>query len=538
MLTIWSLSQSSMGLLRQGSNLAGPSTPAKARKSMPATLSQGWPQLDSPEAASSPEVHNRLTGRDKAVPSPMGPNRVSPGTKFMVPVDRMRKSSDEIRALQDQLAQYDKALAQAGEQVTIEDMVREDNEANEEQYQEEDAEMADDVEGEGEYEEELNGDADELVAQEDDEMSVEEDQEEEEEYEYEPEPVYEPAPEPVRIPKTEPRSSPRKSIGYRNSPAPKAVQHMFRDQHQDRQLVANPQPSSPAKVKKAGQGRRVSATFADPLNAVAIPKPSRALATVSKLAPPHWLSTLLTLATLMSALFTWQDAKVTAGFCDPGTATNAIVASRQPVQHQILDTLHAPDALTTLANQAYDVILRPSCTPCPAHGDCRLGKFVTCDRDYVPREHPLKFSKMVPLAPRCVPDTEKLMVVATQASRAARILRQRRGEVICEGLEKVRHRQNRPEAWVYGVGAAQLVEALRTENKRSGAPFSEEALEETARLAIRDLEAHGEVLVYHEGEETWYASEQAEMPISCRAKLAAIEQASKHKLSLSSKQPI
>lgn len=512
-----------MGPLRQGTNLAGPSTPAKGRKSMPASLSRRWPELDSPEAAaSSPEVHSRLIGHDKAVPSPMGPNRVSPGTKFMVPVDRMRKSSDEVKALQDQLAQYDKALAQTGEQVTIEDMVREAEQSYEDQEDDEMIEV-----GQAEDQEE------ELAAEEDDQMSVQE-EESDEDFEDEPEPVYEPEPE--RVVKQEPKSSPRKSTGFMPSPpAPKAARDQFRNRPQTQQLVSQSQSSTPAKANKAGQGRRASANFANPTNAVVIPKPSRALAAASSVAPPAWLSTLMTLAVLVSALFTWQDAKVTAGFCDPGTQTNAIVAARQPVQHQILDALHAPDALTTLANEAYDAVLRPSCTPCPTHGDCRLGKFVTCDRDYVPREHPLKFSKMVPLAPRCVPDTEKLMVVATQASRAARILRQRRGEVICEGLEKVRHRQHRPEAWVYGVGAAQLVEALRTENKRSGAPFSEEALEETARLAIKDLEAHGEVLVYHEGEETWYASEQAEMPVSCRARLAAIEQASKHKLSLSGK---
>lgn len=73
--------------------------------------------------------------------------------------------------------------------------------------------------------------------------------------------------------------------------------------------------------------------------------------------------------------------------------------------------------------------------------------------------------------------------------------------------------------------------------QRSAAPFSDEALEETARLAIRDLEAHGEILTYYNGDETWYASEVAEMPLSCRARLAAIDQADKHKVSLGSELP-
>ena len=486
---------------------------------MPATLSRGW--LDSPEAGSSPDG-----GQSKAAPSPVGPNRVSPGTKFMVPVNRVRKGSDEVRALKAQLAQYDRAVAQSGEEVTIDEFVRETEEYG--PVLDEDQEMADQVE------DELEEAPAELIEEEDN-MAVEED----DLYENQDEPVDEPEPQPACVPKQEPRSSPRKPTKYRSSPAPTPIQDLFRDRPNDRQLVTKSQSSSPVKANKAGQGRRASSNFADLYNVVAIPKPSRALATLSKLAPPAWFPALLTGLALVSALFTWQDAKVTAGFCDPGTGTNVIVAGRQPLQHNWLDGIHAPDALTRLTDQTYDSILRPSCTSCPAHGDCRLGKFVTCDRDYVPREHPLKLSKMVPLAPRCVPDTEKLMVVATQASRAARILRQRRGEVICEGLEKMRHRQGRPEAWVYGVGAEQLVEALRSENKRSAAPFSEEALEETARLAIRDLEAHGEVLVYHEGEETWYASDQADMSIGCRARLAAINQADKHKGSLSGKfQPL
>ena len=181
-------------------------------------------------------------------------------------------------------------------------------------------------------------------------MEVEEEQYEEDEqeqsFEYEDEPEPEPVPEPVRVPKDEPRSSPRKSGGYRSSPAPKQIQNLFHQDPRDREVALRSQTPIPAKVKKAGQGRRASSNFADPTNAVAIAQPSRALETVSKLAPPAWFNTLVTLAVLVSALFTWQDAKVTAGFCDPGTNTNAIVAARQPVQHQILDSLHAPDALT------------------------------------------------------------------------------------------------------------------------------------------------------------------------------------------------
>lgn len=125
------------------------------------------------------------------------------------------------------------------------------------------------------------------------------------------------------------------------------------------------------------------------------------------------------------------------------------------------------------------------------------------------------------------------MVVALQASKAARILRQRRGEVLCEGLEKVRRKEGKGEGWTYGLGAEALMTALRSENKvrgvfsplasavcsfcscarevdrfflsfrllwqMMGTPFSEDFLEEVNRLALRDLQAHGEVVTYEDG---------------------------------------
>ncbi|GAA5978711.1 hypothetical protein JCM10908_004455 [Rhodotorula pacifica] len=228
----------------------------------------------------------------------------------------------------------------------------------------------------------------------------------------------------------------------------------------------------------------------------------------------------------------WREEKLAAGFCDTGSRSNALVDSRRT---SLAATL--PDLPDTVLRTADCLHLRPTCTPCPQHGHCADGNFVGCTLDYVPRQSPLRLGGLLPIAPTCVPDTEKLMMVAMQASKASRLLRQRRGEVICKGMERMRRKEGNEEARVFGLQAEALLAALRSENERSGRPFDEDVLEEVNRLALRDLESHGEVNVWRNGtsdasDEYWFATETAEMPMSCRVRLAAIRALKRHKARL------
>lgn len=198
-------------------------------------------------------------------------------------------------------------------------------------------------------------------------------------------------------------------------------------------------------------------------------------------------------ASILYALW-WREEKLAVGFCDTGSTTNPLVASRDTSLAAPLPPV--PRSLLQVADRLH---LRPTCTPCPQHGHCMGGKFVGCTLDYVPRQSPLRLGGLLPIAPRCVPDTEKLMLVAMQASKASRLLRQRRGEVICKGLEKARRKESGQEARIYGLQAEAILAALLSENERSGRPFDEDALEEVNRLALRDLESHGEVVVWQNG---------------------------------------
>ncbi|GAA5900838.1 hypothetical protein JCM6882_007677 [Rhodosporidiobolus microsporus] len=252
----------------------------------------------------------------------------------------------------------------------------------------------------------------------------------------------------------------------------------------------------------------------------------------------------------------YREETLAAGFCDTSSSalasSNPLVSSRASSGQTSLAFPSLPSLPSPLLHALDSTGLRPSCTPCPSHGVCSQSLFTGCTADYVPRPSLLRTLTLglVPAAPTCEADTEKQVAVARQASVAGRVLRRRRGEVMCERrVERGRKREAKAlglgeiageeeeegraeEAYVYGLEAEGVMKALARENEASGAPFSDEVFDEISRLALRDLDTHGEVIVWQNGDTFWYASKTAEMSLSCRARLAAIRSAKKHKLSL------
>lgn len=182
-------------------------------------------------------------------------------------------------------------------------------------------------------------------------------------------------------------------------------------------------------------------------------------ATTSNLAMPARMAAVALLFLLGSLVF-WREDTVAAGFCDTNSSTNARIEARTtsvPASNWV--TSLVPRTLTTL--DAWN--LRPSCTPCPAHALCQNAEFISCTLDYVPRNHPWRLAGLLPLPLRCVPDTAKLVAVAEQASTAVKLMRQRRGEVVCSRrLEHARIKLDRGEAWVYGMEKGALMERLES----------------------------------------------------------------------------
>lgn len=153
----------------------------------------------------------------------------------------------------------------------------------------------------------------------------------------------------------------------------------------------------------------------------------------------------------------WREGKIMGGYCDAGSKTNSVL-SAQDQQLQNLTWTSSPPLLVLSALEA--IHLRPTCTPCPAHARCSDGVLIGCEREYVVSPHPLGFSGVLPFAASCRPDTARLMAVALQASKAARLMRMRRGEIVCGGLEKTRLREGKGEAWIYGLSGEELLDTL------------------------------------------------------------------------------
>lgn len=185
-------------------------------------------------------------------------------------------------------------------------------------------------------------------------------------------------------------------------------------------------------------------------------------------------SSTMSFTSIILALFCYllwyREETIAAGFCDTSLSTNAQIIERSGslVLPSFLPS--APPAILSILDSLQ---LRPSCTPCPQHATCSSGSIISCEREYVLQPHFLSLGGLLPIAPRCQPDTEKLMAVAESASRASRRLRGRRGEVVCEGLLKTRIRDGRGEAWTYGIGEERLREGLRRELEVSPFHFSE-----------------------------------------------------------------
>ncbi|GAA6003194.1 hypothetical protein JCM10207_001795 [Rhodosporidiobolus poonsookiae] len=317
------------------------------------------------------------------------------------------------------------------------------------------------------------------------------------------------------------------------------------------------EPAPPTSAAKRSTPRRSLPVSAERAHGRAVPSPSQRVAVrdaVSLSPPPSpraakfslkaWLVPLL-----LVYLLWYRSETLSCGFCDPSSPSNPAVDARAETGQTSLAWPVVPPLPGPVLRAADALGLRPGCTACPSHGVCEEGRFTACEADYVPRSSLLSTltAGLIPSPPRCAADTEKQVAVARQAALAHRLLRRRRGEVRCaRGVERGRKREAKArglreeeegawEAWVWGERGEGVWGALERENEISPFPFAEEVLEEINRLALRDLEVHGEVVVWRNATDptdVWYASKTADMPLSCRARLALLDSAKRHKTGL------
>lgn len=166
----------------------------------------------------------------------------------------------------------------------------------------------------------------------------------------------------------------------------------------------------------------------------------------------------------------------------------------------------------------------PACTPCPENGMCAGGALQACDSEYV-AEAPViaqvpVVSYLMPFAwhaPRCVPDTYKLILASELSDAIVEYLAHWHGQVLCGRAAPYAHA---PEHRLgrYAVPAQEVRAALldRADDVVDSATFLS-----VWAIAVAGLEEHAkdEFVPLSQSDRMWFASERVAAPISCRLRL-------------------
>ncbi|KAK4705746.1 hypothetical protein P7C70_g441, partial [Phenoliferia sp. Uapishka_3] len=519
--------KSSVGPTRHegtSSATAGPAGP-KSRKSMPATVG-AWANDEAPIASSSHtrQIFPRPPISETPVPQLQQPRSTGTpiGVKFMAPVEKLRKSPPEVQKMQREYARMEKERQR--EQDVEREREQMDREREERERQDEASERLQKLErkqaqvlarsrerelyeaAERQTRQELyapdHPSDDEEVPEPDCGSDVEMEMAANMESEYEGEIELEPRHK-VHAP----------PLIWSTSRALHVVDRTPLESPQRRQTPTSKQqiPISTRKSSELPSSSRKTSSVAlrqvEPKSLPTTMSNRKVTPTTYEARPLASIRFRLFIAIplLVVLLLTWREEKVLSGFCDTGSDTNALVSSRTfslalpSLPHFLRSRLPPiPNFIQSAIRKSH---LVPSCTACPAHGNCRDGAFVSCASEYVSTAHPFAFGGLIPLSPRCKADTKKQMIVAEVASRLAKKLRQRRGEVVCKrGVEKMRWMEARAmegdgeAAWVYGLQSEALEMELKEENEAVGSPHNNDFLEDVFRLAIADLVTHEEVI--------------------------------------------
>lgn len=106
----------------------------------------------------------------------------------------------------------------------------------------------------------------------------------------------------------------------------------------------------------------------------------------------------------------WRQEKLAVGYCGIGRPSNPISSIRIPQSAEVL---------------------QPTCEPCPQHAICYQNMDTRCEHDFILQSHPLSLGGLIPLAPSCEPDGEKVRRVKMVADRAVEELRERKAQAEC-----------------------------------------------------------------------------------------------------------
>ena len=109
----------------------------------------------------------------------------------------------------------------------------------------------------------------------------------------------------------------------------------------------------------------------------------------------------------------WRREKIDIGYCGIGKPSTA---------------LSSPDMPEWIS------VFEPQCESCPQHAYCYSPMEARCEPNYVLKNHPLSLGGLIPLAPTCEPDGEKVRKIKSVADKAVEELRERRAQWECGTL--------------------------------------------------------------------------------------------------------
>jgi hypothetical protein len=175
------------------------------------------------------------------------------------------------------------------------------------------------------------------------------------------------------------------------------------------------------------------------------------------------------LLTLLGGYATWyRQEKFAVGYCGVGRDAKQVIPANVEV----------PDWVRILAE--------PQCEPCPQHAYCSENLQTQCETDFILQQHPLSLGGLIPFAPTCEPDGEKVRRVKAVADRAVEELRERRAKFECGDLID---EKGVPEPTVE-IDADNLKKEM-SKKRRKG--MSESEFEELWSAAIGEIEGRDEV---------------------------------------------
>ncbi|KAI9671603.1 MAG: inner nuclear membrane protein enriched at telomere/subtelomere region [Trizodia sp. TS-e1964] len=222
-------------------------------------------------------------------------------------------------------------------------------------------------------------------------------------------------------------------------------------------------------------------------------KRSQSLGRISTSAP--WII-LLTLLGGYSAW--WRQEKLQAGYCGIGHSST------------MLKQVQIPD---------WASFLQPECEPCPQHAFCFPQLGTQCEENFLLTPHPLSLGGLVPLAPTCEPDGEKVRRIKAVADKALEELRHRRANWECGTLVDA---QGIKEPTVEITETHLKEEVSRQRRKGMG----DVEFEELWKGAIGEIQGKEEVIVIVEGlsysgEISLTSTSLARLPFTCALRRSA-----------------